>query len=39
MADILGLTKQIADKLVTGVLLDVNPRLDFEPKAPFTLPD
>jgi hypothetical protein len=24
---------------VTGVLLDVNPRLDFEPKAPFTLPD
>jgi ABC-type amino acid transport substrate-binding protein len=39
MADILGLTKQISDKLVTGVLLDVNPRLDFEPKAPFTLPD
>ena len=39
LADILGLTKLVADGPAGGVLLDVNPRLDLAPKAPFALPD
>lgn len=39
MADINGLTKLVHDNPAAGILLDVNPRLDFQPEAPFTLPD
>ena len=39
LADILGITKQLADGLITGVLLDVNARLDLAPRAPFVLAD
>jgi uncharacterized protein (TIGR03437 family) len=38
MADILGLTKAVAEP-GGGTLLDVNPRLDMAPRAPFALPD
>jgi ABC-type amino acid transport substrate-binding protein len=37
MADILGLTKGIAGRGMTGTLLDVNPRTDIQPKAAFAL--
>lgn len=36
MADILGLTKMRAEGNI-GTLLDVNPRLDVQPKAAFAL--
>jgi len=39
LADILGMTKQLVDGLITGNLLDVNARLDLAPRAPFVLPD
>jgi uncharacterized protein (TIGR03437 family) len=39
LADILGLTKQLAEGQATGILLDVNARLDLAPRAPFVLPD
>lgn len=39
LADILGLTKQLSEGQVSGVLLDVNARLDIAPRAPFVLPD
>ena len=39
LADILGIAEQLADGLNTGVLLDVNARLDLAPRAPFVLAD
>ena len=37
MADILGLTKGLAGRGMTGTLLDVNPRTSVQPRATFTL--
>jgi hypothetical protein len=37
MADILGLTKMVAENPSVGTLLDVNPRTDFQPKSTFAL--
>jgi hypothetical protein len=37
MADVLGLAKQRAAGAAVGTLLDVNPRLDIQPKAVFAL--
>jgi uncharacterized protein (TIGR03437 family) len=39
LADILGITKQMAEGQLAGILLDVNARLDLAPRAPFVLPD
>jgi uncharacterized protein (TIGR03437 family) len=39
LADVLGIAKQFADGLLNGVLLDVNARLDIDPRAPFVLAD
>ncbi len=39
LADILGLIKLVSEGSAGGTLLDVNPRLDLAPRAPFALAD